>query len=105
MAYRLCAVCSAPVRARDRFKARFRPIRCRTCEAPLRANTTTAVCVLYITLTVVIHVAVLWSARVGCVYPVILFIVVWVIGELTAGMVSPLVRVDAEQPRERGAHQ
>lgn len=59
-----------------------------------RANVTVVVGVLYTVLSGLICLAFVWSARVGCLLPLLLLVVFGVVGEMLAGILSPLRRVE-----------
>lgn len=91
-----CPNCAFPLSPGDRVRARFGEIECPQCGTGLRANVRTALVVFYTALTALMFLGFLWTTRVGCLLPLVLFFLLWIAGEVLAGLVSPLERTDQE---------
>jgi uncharacterized protein (DUF983 family) len=86
--------CSSHVPWRLRLFGRFARITCAGCGESLRADTNRAAVVLYVLLSALIYLAVFWSAHIGCLPPLLVFLAVWACGEITVALMSPLERTE-----------
>ena len=91
-----CPNCAFRLSSKDRVRARFGAIECPQCGVRLRANVRTALVTFYTVLTVLMFLGFLWSTRAGCLLPLVSFFLLWIAGEVLAGLVSPLERTDQE---------
>lgn len=89
-----CPNCSLGLSRKEKLSARFSAIACRRCGTRMRANVRTVVVFLYTVLTVLMFLGLQWSTNVGCLLPFVLFVILWGAGEMLAGLVSPMERVD-----------